>query len=126
MHQFQPGHTIVQRGLHRDGRIHQADSVRVVDDDDRGLLTWMARGSQVIRRANLTGQSVRRLPLGEQLRVPKIHVLSSSADRDVLCLTPRQSSYAITWGFARGEFEGWYINLQTPAKRWWGGIDIHD
>jgi hypothetical protein len=126
VHRFQPGHTIVQRGLHRDGRIHQADSVRVVGDDDRGLLTWLARGSQVIRRVSLTGQSVRKLPLAEQLRVPKIHILSSSTDRDALCLTPGQSPCAIMWGFVDGKFEGWYINLQTAAVRWWGGIDIHD
>lgn len=123
---FHPGDTIVQRGLHRDGRIHSADSVRVVSDDNCGLLTWLARGSQVIRRTNLTGQSVRKLPVGEQLRVPKIHVLSSSMDRDVLWLNPQQSPYAIAWGFVDGEFEGWYINLQSPARRWWGGIDIHD
>lgn len=126
MDRFHPGDTIVQRGLHRDGRVHQADSVRVVGDDGRGLLTWLARGSQVVRRANLTGQSVRKLPLDEQLRVPKIHVLSSSTDRDVLWLNPQQSPYAIAWSFVDGEFEGWYINLQTPARRWWGGIDIHD
>jgi Protein of unknown function (DUF402) len=126
MDQFHPGDTIVQRGLHRDGRIHSADSLRVVSDDNRGLMTWLARGSQVIRRANLAGQSVRELPLDEQLRVPKVHVLSSCTDRDVLCLTPPLASYAVTWGFVNGEFEGWYINLQTPARRWWGGIDIHD
>jgi predicted RNA-binding protein associated with RNAse of E/G family len=123
---FHPGDTIVQRGLHRDGRIHSADSVRVVSDDDRGVLTWLARGSQVIRRANLMGGSVRELPLDEQLRVSKIHVLSSSTGRDALWLTPQESSYAISWGFVDGEFDGWYINLQAPARRWWGGIDIHD
>jgi hypothetical protein len=41
-------------------------------------------------------------------------VLSVATDRDVLWLTPRQSPYAIAWGFIDGEFEGWYINLQTP------------
>jgi Protein of unknown function (DUF402) len=123
---FQPGDAIVQRGLHRDGRIHSADSVRVVSDEGRGLLTWLARGSQVIRRADLAGQSVRKLPLGEQLLVPKIHVLSSWVGRDVLWLTPRQGSYAVAWSFVNGKFVGWYINLQTPARRWWGGIDTHD
>jgi hypothetical protein len=37
---FQPGDAIVQRGLHRDGRIYSADSVRVVSDEGRGLLTY--------------------------------------------------------------------------------------
>ncbi len=126
MNVFKPGDTIVQRGLHRDGRIHSADSVRVVSDEYRGLLTWLACGSQIIRRADLAGQSVRKLPLGEQLRAPKIHVLSSWTGRDVLWLTPRHSSYAVAWSFVNGEFAGWYVNLQTPATRWWGGIDIHD
>jgi predicted RNA-binding protein associated with RNAse of E/G family len=123
---FDRGDTIVLRGLHRDGRIASADSVRVVSDDERGLLTWLARGSQVIRRANLAGQSVRNLPLSSQLRVPKIHVACSQTGRDMLLLTPRQSPYAIAWGFVDGEFGGWYANLQTPARRWWGGIDTHD
>jgi hypothetical protein len=25
-----------------------------------------------------------------------------------------------------GEFASWYINLQTPVRRWWGGLDFRD
>jgi hypothetical protein len=45
MERFSRGDTIVLRGLHQDGRVGTVDSMRVVSDDDRGLLTWMARGA---------------------------------------------------------------------------------
>ena len=127
MERFSRSDTIVLRGLHRDGRIANAESMRVVSDDDRGLLTWLARGSQVIRRTSLTGVSTRKMSLAETLRLPQLHALCVWTDRDVLVLTPPQSWHAIAWSFiGNGEFEGWYINLQSPARRWWGGIDIRD
>jgi hypothetical protein len=128
MDRFDPGDTIVLRGLHQDGRIATADSMRVLSDDDLGLVTWMARGSQAIPRSSLSGAPTRRkMPLADQLRIAKIHVLSISAERDVLWLTPSDSEYAVAWSFTGdGEFEGWYINLQSRARRWWGGIDIRD
>ncbi len=127
MQRFSTGDVIVLRGLHQDGRIATAESARVVSDDDRGLLAWIARGSQVIRRVSLTGVPTRKMPLAEKIRMPTIHGVSTWAERDVLWLTPPHSRYAVSFGFAGdGEFEGWYINLQTPARRWWGGIDSRD
>jgi len=33
----------------------------------------------------------------------------------------------VWWFFHEdGDFRCWYINLQSPACRWWGGIDIRD
>ncbi len=127
MERFSRGDTIVLRGLHQDGRLGTVDSVRVVSDDSRGLLTWTARGSQQIRRVSLTGLPTRTLPLAEKIRMPTTHALATATDRDVLWLTPPESPYAVGWGFTADEqFEGWYINLQSRARRWWGGLDFRD
>ena len=130
MIRFQRGDTVVLRGLHQDGRIATAETGRVVSDDDRGLLTWVAQGSQCIRRVSLAGVPTRHMALSDKLELATIQSVTtwSGPDaRDVLMLTPAESRHAVWWFFTSdGIFDGWYVNLQTRATRWWGGMDIRD
>jgi predicted RNA-binding protein associated with RNAse of E/G family len=44
-----------------------------------------------------------------------------------LLLLPPAAAHAVSWSWlADGTFAGWYVNLETPARRWSGGVDSRD
>jgi hypothetical protein len=105
---FEPGQTIVRRNLHPDGRIKYCAAGRVVADDDTGLLMWIDARSSFVDPARPSRTT--------------FHTEGGS-----LLLTPPDSLSTILWFFnGRNEFTGWYVNLERPAIRWSGGLDIHD
>ena len=80
----------------------------------------------MLRRATLDGTPTRYLSLDEKLTVPTV-LERSTWNTNVLILTPPETRHAVWWFFAAdGTFDGWYVNLQSPAMRWWGGQDIRD
>jgi hypothetical protein len=124
---FAQDQTIVLRGLHQDGRVASVECARVLRDDDEGLVTWVGRGSALVRRTTLAGEPVRYMPLSEKLSVPLMYQTGAWRGPGVVIYTPPDARHAVWWFYSElGEFESWYINLQSPARRWWGGVDIRD
>ncbi|GIH04672.1 hypothetical protein Rhe02_27390 [Rhizocola hellebori] len=124
---FQPGQTVVRRCVHRNGRIAAAESGRVISDDHLGLMIWVGGGSGVMRRATLDGELVRALPVREKLAIPTMLKPMRWRGHGVLILTPPGAAHSIWWFFGEdASFDGWYVNLEAPAVRWRGGIDIRD
>jgi hypothetical protein len=122
---FERGQTVVRRGLHADGRVASVECAVVVSDDDRGLLTWTGAGSDVTRRTMLDGRPTRYLSLEEKLHAPTLTVMDTWR-AGTLVLTPpveTDETFSVWWFFtAEGGFEGWYVNLESPAARWWGRV----
>jgi len=89
---------------------------------------WIDSASQMIRPTTLDGRPTRQLPYADKLRMPLLPGLTTwFTGRGALVLTPPASSYSLLWFFATtGEFTGWYLNLEAPAHRWWGGLDVYD
>lgn len=124
---FTPGQSIVRRNVWDNGRISAVESARVVSDDERGLLTWTASGSDAAFRTTLTGESVRKMPLKQRLSLPTMLTPSQWGETSILALTQAGEAHSVWWFFAVDlAFTGWYVNLEAPAKRWYGGIDIRD
>jgi hypothetical protein len=124
---FDHDQVIVRRSVHRDGLIAAVETARVVNDDDRGLLTWTAAGSEVMHRTTLTGESIRKMSLRERDITASMLSPRTWRDHHVLILTPPAEAYSIWWFFdIEGTFEGWYVNLEAPGRRWSGGLDIMD
>jgi hypothetical protein len=124
---FDHGRTIVRRDVHRDGRIGAVESVRVVRDDEQGLLTWTACGSQCMFRATLAGVSIRTMSLHDRDRTPTMLWPRAWDGTNVLMLTEPNRDHSVWWFFGLdGAFEGWYVNLESPGRRWRGGMDIND
>jgi Protein of unknown function (DUF402) len=125
---FEPGQTIVRRSLAPDGRISSCTAGRVLADDDRGLLMWIDARSHFVSPRTLDGKRTRHLPYAQELRMPLLPGLSTFfAEGGALVLTPPGTPHSTLWFFnGRNDFTGWYINLETPAARWMGGVDIHD
>ncbi|WP_306204281.1 DUF402 domain-containing protein [Actinoplanes sp. RD1] len=124
---FAPGTPIVRRFLHPDGRIAAASAAYVIADDERGLLLWSDIGSAVMRRTTLSGTPTRDLPISEELGMTTM--LSPTVREHVksLLFLPRDAAHAVSWSWrADGAFAGWYVNLETPAQRWPGGVDSSD
>lgn len=124
---FEPGQTIVRRCLYRDGRLAAADAGRVISDDERGVLLWVATGSTVVRRTNMDGAPVRKLSLADRALMPTFMSPRKWEGGGVLILTPPGAAHSVWWFFAEaGHFRGWYVNLEAPAARWHGGLDLQD
>ena len=124
---FQPGQLVVRRFLHPDGRLAMVQSARVVADDDRGLLLHTDLGAQLMVRTDLDGNSTRPLPLATEIAMTTMLAPRRRTMYRSLLLTPPGAAHSVSWGWhADDTFTGWYVNLETPARRWPGGIDVHD
>ncbi len=124
---FDHDQTILRRDVHRDGRIGAVETARVVRDDDRGLLTWTACGSECMFRTTLGGQSIRKMSVHERDRTPTMLMPRTWDGTNVLILTEPDRDHSVWWFFdLSGVFEGWYVNLESPGRRWAGGMDITD
>jgi hypothetical protein len=124
---FEPGQTILRRNIHKNGRIAAVESTRLVRDDEHGVLTWTAAGSQVMRRYTLSGELTRYMPIHQRSSIPTMLGPGEWRDTNVLVLTPPDVAHSIWWFFdTAGAFLGWYVNLESPATRWFGGLDTRD
>ncbi|BCJ54097.1 hypothetical protein Asp14428_55720 [Actinoplanes sp. NBRC 14428] len=124
---FAPGSTVVRRFLHPDRRIASAQAAHVVADDERGLLLWCDIGSATMRRTDLSGTPTRDLPVARELAMPTMLAPSVRENFRSLTLLPPEAGHAVSWSWlADGAFAGWYVNLESPARRWSGGVDSHD
>ena len=125
-----PGRLIVHRNVRR-GRIGWVRPVRVVSDDERGLLLWLARGSVVGHEVAADGRTMRRMPFAEWVR-PRYRVEQLTwQGPGVLMFCPAQGAYSVWWfRDDDGRFTGWYVNLEEPAVRWaeggLAGVDVVD
>lgn len=124
---FQPGQTVVRRGLYPDGRVGQLECCRVVSDDDRGLLLWIGHGSTVLRRVDLDGKRTRQLSFYDEITTPTLLIRDIWHAYSNLVLVAPGAAHTIWWSWAPdAAFAGWYVNLETPPVRWFGGVDSHD
>lgn len=120
---FEPDQIVLRRSF-RGSHYTFVKPMRVVRDDDAGLLLWMPAGSEFAALEDADGRTQHDMPLDE-MRAPRL-VRKVWRENDILVLMPRGAAYAIWWFFAAGEFLGWYVNLETPATRHDEGVDSTD
>ena len=124
---YHPGDLVVRRFLHPDRRLAAVQAARVVSDDDRGLLLFVDIGAESMRRTDLTGAPTRHLPVADELAMPTMLAPVRRETFRSLLLLPPGAPHSVSWSWlADGTFTGWYANLETPARRWPGGVDSHD
>jgi hypothetical protein len=128
---FAPGQLIIHRNVHR-GRIAWVRPARVVADDERGLLVWVARGTPVAGEVAADGRGLRSMPFAEWIGQGPYRLAPGTwAGPPVLKFLPVGASHSVWWfRDDGGRFANWYVNLEEPGVRWddgdVAGIDIVD
>jgi hypothetical protein len=127
---FEPGRLVLHRDTHH-GRVAFAHPARVVSDDDRGLLLWLARDSVVAVEATLDGRGPRDMSFAEWSTTERAPRPTTWHGPGVLRFFPPEADHSV-WFFRTdgGAFKGWYVNLEEHAVRWddgaVAGIDVVD
>lgn len=127
---FATGRLILHRDTHH-GRIAFVHPARVVSDDERGLLIWVARGTVIAVERSADGRGPRDMPFAEwavQRHEPRI---ASWQGPGLLRFFPPEAAHSV-WFFRddAGAFKNYYVNLEEPALRWddgdVAGVDVID
>ncbi|MEW2380847.1 DUF402 domain-containing protein [Micromonospora sp. NPDC047707] len=127
---FAPGRLIVHRNVRR-GRIGWVRPARVVSDDDRGLLLWIARGSAVASEVTEAGLGMRAIPFAEWIVSSYRLATGRWQGPPLLKFLPTGAAHSVWWfRDAQGRFANWYVNLEEPGVRWddgdLAGVDVVD
>jgi hypothetical protein len=120
---FEPGQTIVRRYRRGPWRTW-AQPMRVISDDDAGLLLWAPQGGEFARLIDVDGKTTHDIS-PDRMRDPKLTVQTWQGN-DVLVLMPPGAGYSVWWFFRDGAFDGWYINLERPHIRQPDGVETTD
>jgi hypothetical protein len=127
---FEPGREVLYRNI--DGpRLASVRPCRVVSDDDRGLVLWLARGSAVAIQIAEDGRGIRDMPFTEWTTLPTKVIVETWQGPGVLKFLPPDAAHSV-WFFRDDQenFTGWYVNLEEPALRWddgpVAGVDVID
>jgi hypothetical protein len=127
---FEPGRVVLHRNV-RHGRIGWVRPARVVSDDDRGLLLWLARGTVVVNEVAADGRGMRAMPFTEWLGLDYRLQVGTWQGPGVLKLLRPGAAHSVWWFRTdAGDFTNWYVNLEEPGVRWVdgdvAGVDIVD
>ncbi|WP_199511966.1 DUF402 domain-containing protein [Nucisporomicrobium flavum] len=127
---FAPGRTVLYRNV--DGpRLASVRPCRVISDDERGLLLWLARGSAVVVEVATDGRGIRDMPFEEWIGLSYRVVPATWQGPSLLKFIPRDADHSV-WFFRDDEdrFKNWYVNLEERALRWddghLAGVDVID
>ncbi len=104
-----------------------ADVLRVVRDDERGLVAWLPSGSEMLVSVPVGGGSLRDLPLDQRFSGPRQMRVRRWQGPGVLRVAPTGRPWSI-WYFTDptdGSFEGHYVNLELVHRRPAAGRRVH-
>lgn len=127
---FEPGRLILHRNVRLD-RIGWVRPARVVSDDERGLLVWIAPHTPVAHEVADDGRGMRSMPFAEWItRTYRLEILTW-AGPGLLKFLPALGNYSVWWfRDAADGWANWYVNLEEPGIRWddgeVAGVDIVD
>ncbi|WP_307244033.1 DUF402 domain-containing protein [Catenuloplanes indicus] len=127
---FAPGRLIMHRNV-RHHRIGWVRPVRVVSDDERGLLVWLDRGTRVLNEVATDGRGLRAMPFSEWVGLDYRLDETVWQGPGVLKFMPPGEAHSVWWfRDDAGTFSGWYVNLEAPVLRWddgaVAGVDMVD
>jgi hypothetical protein len=95
-----------------------ADSLRVVRDDDRGLVAWLPSGSERIVAVPTDGRALRDRPAEQRPLVERVLRVATWHGPGILKIAPTGVPWSV-WYFSddAGTFEGHYVNLELIHER---------
>jgi Protein of unknown function (DUF402) len=119
---LEPGQAALRRYFQLGDSISVVKYARVVADDDRGLLLWVAGGGPLRWRKAADGRNLRQMPFSEWITTPKRLWSGAWQGAGILILLPPGAAHSVWWFWEPdGRFASWYINLEQPSVRWRDG-----
>jgi hypothetical protein len=105
---------------------HSAEVLRVVRDDERGLVAWLPSGSEMLASVPAGGGSLRDLPLDQRFSAPRELWTRTWRGPGILRIAPTGRPWSI-WYFSddAGSFDGHYVNLELVHRRPADGRRVH-
>jgi hypothetical protein len=114
---WEVGSQVVVRHF-RAGEPHAALPTTVVNEDDTGLLLWLAGGTPVVRGHLADGRSVRDVGVVAAARMQRSLRPRTWRGTGILMLVPPADDWSLWWFFHDdGTFMGWYGNLEDRQVR---------
>jgi hypothetical protein len=94
------------------------DVMRVVQDDERGLVAWLPSDSEQLASQPVDGRHIRDRPLLERFTAPREFRVRRWQGPGILRIAPSGRPWSI-WYFRAddGTFEGHYLNLELVHER---------
>ena len=93
------------------------EPLRVVRDDERGLVAWLPRASEVMIAAPLDGRGVRDRPVAERFTTAYEMRMRAWRGPGILRVAPTGKPWSVWYFWEGGRFEGHYVNLELPHQR---------
>ena len=96
--------------------------MRVVRDDERGLVAWLAAGTLQEGQGAPDGQRVRSVPLERRWLEPRTRIAEEWWGNGILRIAPAGAAWSVWlfWSDVTGpewEFAEWYVNLENAHLR---------
>ncbi|MFG1994467.1 DUF402 domain-containing protein [Actinoplanes sp. NPDC048988] len=119
--------SVLLRYLYHDGAPQAAFPMRVVEDDGDRVVAWLAPDTEIMYWALPGGADPRSLPLDARFSAPLTTARRRWRGGGVLRAVPLDEPFQVVhfWN-EKGEFAGWYINLEAPKRRAGDRIDSVD
>lgn len=116
---WSPGETFVWHYRRRTwvpGMPEDAFPMRVVRDDGRGLVAWLAADTEGLRPRRADGRDL-RADKSDMFLVPRRQERGRWYGGGILRIAPTGRPWSV-WVFRdEHDFAGWYVNLEDPARR---------
>jgi hypothetical protein len=112
-------------------RLGLLKTARVLADDERGLLLWVAFGTPMLDRRAVDGRGLRAMPFQEWITTDtKLWEVSWRGPGILKFLPPGRDHSVWLFRDGGGRFTGYYVNLEEAGVRWddgeVAGVDIVD
>jgi hypothetical protein len=94
------------------------DVLRVVRDDEQGLVAWLPSGSERVVAVAADGRGLRDRPVAQRSRVERVLQVAAWRGPGIVKVAPTGTPWSV-WYFTDddGRFEGHYVNLELPHHR---------
>jgi Protein of unknown function (DUF402) len=95
-----------------------ADVLRVIRDDQRGLVAWLPSGSERVVAVAADGRGLRDRPVAERPHVQRVLQMATWRGPGIVKIAPTGVPWSV-WYFTddSGTFEGHYVNLELAHER---------
>jgi protein associated with RNAse G/E len=124
---FTPGQVIVRR-YWTQNRLSFMKLTTVIADDEYGLRLWLSEGSPYWRIVAPDGRTEHDATIEELGPDAELEELTWNGTNLMIWIPPGANRYSVWWFFdaENGEFDHWYVNLESPTTRFSTGVDSSD